>query len=303
MSQDRILPGVALMIAFTVVAPLLDVMAKLASASVAVGPITTARFLVQGIIMAPVVLWMGHSFRLTARAFWLTVLRAAFLIVSTFAFVSAIAVMPLADALAIAFSHSFVLMFLGWALFGEAVGPRRIAAALAAFVGAMLVIRPSFADFGVVAIYPLGTAFGFACYMLVTRFLSRELHPVPMQFHTAALGTLICLPVLALGQGVEALRLTWPDEPRVWVYLIGVGAFASVSHMCITYALKFAPSATLAPLAYLEIVAGTFFGYVIFGDFPSGMTWAGIAIIVASGLYVIHRERVTARQSPVEAPR
>jgi drug/metabolite transporter (DMT)-like permease len=62
-----------------------------------------------------------------------------------------------------------------------------------------------------------------------------------------------------------------------------------------TYALRFAPSATLAPLHYLEIVAAVALGYLVFGDFPNAMTWAGIAVIVGSGLYIIHRERITAR--------
>ena len=59
--------------------------------------------------------------------------------------------------------------------------------------------------------------------------------------------------------------------------------------------LKFAPSATLAPLHYSEIVAAVALGYLIFGDFPNAMTWVGIAVIVSSGLYVIHRERISAR--------
>ena len=65
--------------------------------------------------------------------------------------------------------------------------------------------------------------------------------------------------------------------------------------MAMTYALSFAPASTLAPLNYLEIVTATTFGFLFFGDFPGGMVWTGIAVIVASGLYVIHRERVADR--------
>ena len=299
LSADRILPGVALMIAFCVVAPLIDVAAKLAAASVPVGQITAARFLVQAVLMAPIVLLLGHSFRLTPRALRLTALRAVLLILSTFTFVSAVAVMPVADALAIAFVEPFLLLLLGWAVYGEAVGPRRIAACGVGFLGALLVIRPSLAIFGPVALYPLGTALFFALYMLVTRTLSREVHPVPMQFHTALLGTAFCLPVLVLaeGSGIAVLDPVWPDG-RAWAYLAGVGIASTVSHMAITYALKFAPSATLAPLHYLEIVSAVFFGYLVFGDFPATLTWAGIALIAASGLYIIHRERRLARQAP-----
>ena len=68
-----------------------------------------------------------------------------------------------------------------------------------------------------------------------------------------------------------------------------------------TYALKFAPSATLAPLHYLEIVVAVILGYLVFGDFPNVMTWIGISIIIGSGLYVLWRERAAARQRSADA--
>ena len=61
--------------------------------------------------------------------------------------------------------------------------------------------------------------------------------------------------------------------------------------------LKFAPTSTLAPLHYLEIVAAVALGYLVFNDFPNAMTWAGIAVIVSSGLYIIHREHRVARDA------
>ncbi len=307
-TQDRILPGVALMIAFCVVAPLIDVSAKLASAEIAVGQITVARFLVQAVLMGPIVAAMGLSFRIPRALLGLTALRALFLILSTYTFVSAVAVMPVADALAIAFVEPFILLLLGWALFGERVGPRRIAACAVGFAGALLVIQPSLAVFGPVALFPLGTAFSFAAYMLVTRQLSRGMHPVTMQLHTATLGVAMCLPLLAIGAAFDlpSLGLSKP-EGVFWYWLAGVGVAATVSHMAITYALKFAPSATLAPLHYLEIVAAVALGYWVFGDFPSTLTWAGIGLIAASGLYIIHRERhlsalQRAEPRPVRAP-
>jgi drug/metabolite transporter (DMT)-like permease len=303
-SSDRILPGVALMIAFCVVAPLIDVSAKLASAAIPVGQITAARFLVQALLMAPIVAAMGLSFRIPRALLGLTALRALFLILSTYTFVSAVAVMPVADALAIAFVEPFILLLLGWALFGERVGPRRIAACAVGFAGALLVIQPSLAVFGLVALFPLGTAFSFAAYMLVTRQLSRGMHPVTMQLHTATLGVAMCLPLLALGAAFDlpSLGLVRPDGVY-WLWLAGVGVAATVSHMAITYALKFAPSATLAPLHYLEIVAAVALGYWVFGDFPKPLTWAGIALIAASGLYIIYRERHLSALQRAEARR
>jgi drug/metabolite transporter (DMT)-like permease len=295
---DRILPGVVLMLAFCALAPLLDVSAKLAAeGGMPVGQITTARFVVQGLLMLPVVLVMGLGLHLSPRALAFTTLRAVFLILSTFSFVSGIAVMPVADALAIAFVEPFILLILGSLIFGDQVGPRRIAACAVGFCGALFVIQPSLQVFGLVALWPLGTAFFFAFYMLVTRSIAGYMHPVTMQFHTSWTGLLICLPVMLAfnGSGIGPLDPIWPTGLN-WLWLVGVGFWAAVSHMCMTYALKFAPSATLAPLHYSEIVVAVILGYLIFGDFPNALTWVGIAIIVASGLYIIYRERVTARQ-------
>lgn len=297
MTQDRILPGVALMLVFCVLAPLLDVSSKLAAETVPVGQITAARFVVQGALMLPVVLAMRLNWGMGRRALGLVVLRAVFLMLSTYCFVAAIAVMPVADALAIAFVEPFILLILGRLLFGDEVGPRRIGASVVGFLGALMVIQPSLAAFGPVALFPLGTAFFFAFYMLVTRAMAATVHPVTMQLHTSLAGIAICVPGMWLldGSGIPSLDPVMP-QGIAWLWLFGVGFWAAVSHICMTYALKFAPSATLAPLHYLEIVAAVALGYMIFGDFPNAMTWAGIAVIVSSGLYIIHRERTVARR-------
>lgn len=297
MAKDTTLQGIVLMLVFCMIAPLLDVASKLAAENgIPVGQITTARFLVQGALMLPVALVMGLTLRVAPRALAFIFLRAAFLILSTYSFVSGIAVMPVADALAIAFVEPFILLILGSLIFGDLVGPRRIAACAVGFCGALLVIQPSIAVFGLVALWPLATAFFFAFYMLVTRAISAWMHPVAMQVHTSWTGLLLCLPVMILaeGSGIAPLDPVWPEGLN-WLWLFGVGFWAAVSHMAMTYALKFAPSATLAPLHYSEIVVAVILGYLIFDDFPNPMTWAGIAVIVASGLYIIHRERASAR--------
>ncbi|WP_416882945.1 DMT family transporter [Marivita sp.] len=300
-STDRILAGVALMLGFCITAPLLDVAAKLASSSVPVGQITTARFVIQCVLMAPVVWLMGLSLRV-ARGLWLAlVIRSGLLFISTFCFIAAIRVMPLADALAIVFVAPFIVLLVGKFYFGEDVGPRRVGAALVGFVGVLFVIQPSFSAFGAVALFPLGTAVGFAFYILVTRGLSRQVHPVSLQFYTGLIASVLCLPILIMAQGSGSVLLdpVWP-EGIAWTWLFGVGFFATVSHMMMTYALSLAPSATLAPLQYLELPVATLLGYLVFGDFPNTLTLTGIAIIIGAGLYMIHRERVTARQLVTE---
>lgn len=299
-TQDRPLAGAGLMLAFCLLAPMIDVCSKLAADTLPVGQITLARFVVQVGLMLPVVVVMRQWGRLTPRLAGLLALRALFLVLSTYCFIAGIAVMPLADALALVFVEPFILLFLGHYLFGDAVGPRRIIASIIGFAGALLVIQPAFATFGYITLFPLGTAFMFAFYMLVTRAMANGMHPVPMQLHTALAGTLICAPViwLADGSGLAELDPVMPQGID-WLWLFGVGFWATASHMCMTYALKFANAATLAPLHYSELVVAVTLGYLVFGDFPNLMTWAGIAIIAASGLYVIWRERAQAQRHPL----
>ena len=303
MIKDPTLRGIALMIAFCVLAPLLDAASKLATTTIPVGQITTARFVVQGALMAPIALAMGLRWRISARLAGLVTLRAIFLILSTYGFVAAVTVMAIADALAIVFVEPFILLILGYLIFGDSIGPRRIAASVVGFLGAMLVIQPSLSAFGLVALYPLATAFSFAAYMLITRAISGQMHAVTQQLHTSIAGSLICLPVMALANTTH-----WPTLDPVmpqglaWLWLFGVGFWAAASHMCMTMALKYAPAATLAPIHYLEIITAVALGYLVFSDFPNPLTWVGIVIIVASGLYIIRRERLTAAQIRAELP-
>lgn len=296
-STDRILVGVALMLGFCLTAPLLDVAAKLASENVPVGQITTARFIVQCILMAPFLVLMKLSLRVPSELWMALLLRAVFLLVATFCFIAAIRVMPLADALAIVFIAPFIVLLVGKFYLGEEVGPRRVGAAIVGFIGVLFVIQPSFAAFGAVALFPLGTAVAFASYILVTRGLSRRMHPVTLQFYTGLIASLMCTSVMifAQGSGSELLDPVWPVR-IAWIWLFGVGFFATISHMMMTYALSLAPSATLAPLQYLELPVATVFGYLVFSDFPNSLSLIGIAIIIGAGLYMIYRERVTARQ-------
>ena len=292
--HDRILPGILLMLGFCVTAPILDVFAKLATDTTPVMQIASARFIVQAAIMLPVLVLLRHAIPRDPSLRWPLVRRALFLGISTYCFVAATNEMPIADALAIAFVEPFILLILGKFLFGDEVGMRRIIASVVGFGGSLLVIQPSLVTFGLVALYPLGTALCFALYMLETRSLSRKMHPIPMQFATSVLTALFCslfVGVAWIGQWDAHVPVM--PEGVTWLWLFGVGAASALAHIMMTYALRFAPSATLAPLHYLEIISAAILGLLVFQDFPNTLTWAGIAIIVSSGLYIIHRERLT----------
>ncbi|ARE39358.1 Membrane protein [Rhodovulum sp. P5] len=297
--SDRPVMGVLLMIGFAVTAPVMDSFAKFAADEIPVGQIVAARFSLQVLILFPVAGLIGKLGRPNAAEAGLHLIRAALILMATSAFFTALGSMPLADAIAIFFVEPFILTVLGALFLGETVGWRRILACLVGFAGALLIIRPSFSAFGPVALLPLFTAFCFANYVVLTRRVARQSHPVALQAWTALAAVLIVVPVLAVfsGSGAGPLDIVMPTG-LFWLWLAGVGLAATVSHLFISAAVSLAPAATIAPLQYLEIVAATALGYVIFNDLPDTQSVVGIAIIIGAGLYVFLRERHLNRPPP-----
>ncbi len=302
---DRTTLGILFMIGFSIVAPVMDSFAKATPEEVPVLQILAARFGIQALLLLPIAFWMRHAHRPERGEIGLHLVRAVLILVATGCFFTALRYMPIANAIAIFFVEPFILTLMGGFFLGEAIGPRRIIACLVGFAGALLVIQPSFADLGPVTLLPVVTAFCFAFYMVLTRQMATRSHPLALQGYTAIAAMLLIAPLLwgFDGSGIAALDPVWPRGLAVWT-LLGVGIVSTISHLFISYALRFAPAATIAPLQYLEIVFATILGYFVFSDFPDHLTMLGAGIIVASGLYVFARERALGRRPrrPTPAP-
>lgn len=299
MEKSQTLRGALLMVGFCILAPLLDASSKLATEAIPVGQITAMRFVFQGLCMAPVFGLMRLDWRTTRRDLMLLVARAVCLMLSTYSFVASVQYMPIANSIAIVFVMPFMLMFLGKLIFGNPIGPIRIMASIVGFAGAMLIIRPSLSEYGLVALFPLGCALSFSFYEMSTQAMSNRVHPVTMQLHTSLAGAAICLPLMWAfnGSGFAELDYVAPDALN-WLWLFGVGFWAAISHLSMTVAMKYAPASTLAPLHYLELPMAVFLGYAIWGDFPNLLTWCGITLIVGSGLYIIAHEHRSSQSPP-----
>lgn len=294
--------GIVLMVGFALIAPLMDSFAKLIGDAVAVGLIAATRFAVQSAMLLPLAALMGWLHRPQRGELGLHLVRSALLMVATAFFFTALRYMPIADAIAIFFVEPFIVTLLGGWLLGEQLGPRRYIACVIGFGGALLIIQPSFQELGFVALLPLVTALGFAFYMILTRRMATRMHPITLQVYTGVAALVLAVPVLWAfdGSGVGPLDPGWP-EMRELKLLAALGVVATLSHVCISFALSLAPASVLAPMQYLEIVGATVLGFYIFGDLPDGLTFVGIALIVASGLYVFVRERQLERR-PTPAP-
>lgn len=292
-APDRTLFGIALMLAFCAVAPVIDVFSILASEQLPVGQVSAARYVVQAAVLVVVLFLFRVPFGWNPSRLPALFLAAALSLGSTFTFVAAIKVVPLAEALAIVFVEPFILLLIGRFIFRHEIGWRRLGAAVVGFAGVLMIIQPTFEEVGAVALLPLGTALCFALYMLEMRRMSQSLHPVALQLQLALAASIISVPILLIFQdtGIPDLGLAWPQGIG-WVWVLAIGASSSVSHLLLTNALKNATATVLAPLHYLELVSATAFGFFVFGDFPNGLKLIGIAVVIASGLYVIHRERL-----------
>ena len=217
-------------------------------------------------------------------------------------FFVAVKYMPLADTIAVFFIEPMLLLALSAVFLGDHVGwPRRIASVIG-FCGALLVVQPSYELFGAVALLPLLAALMFATYLLITRRYGAGEHPVTMQLWSATGGMITIGVCIVIGELVGAFdyRLTLPNLGAAIALLALMGVVSTVAHITIVIAYQLAPASILAPFSYLEIVSATIFGYLFFNEFPGGLQWVGISIVVATGLFIFFRERtLELRPAPV----
>ncbi|WP_170788444.1 DMT family transporter [Ruegeria lacuscaerulensis] len=303
MTQDRPVLGIMLMLGFCVLAPAGDAMAKLLGETTPVAMLVFVRFAVQALVLVPLVALTGRLWRMSRRVFRLTLLRTVLHIIGISAMFTSLQYLPLADAVAIAFVMPFIMLLLGKYVLGEEVGLRRLIACIVGFIGTLLVIQPSFVQVGAAALLPLVVAVVFSLFMLVTRHIAKETDPISLQAVSGTMATILMLPFLLIGTaaGVWELSLIAPPD-GTYELLWAIGLLGTVAHLFMTWSLRYAPSATLAPMQYLEIPVATLIGWLIFHDLPDGIAAVGIAITIAAGLFVILRERASARSAPTETP-
>lgn len=297
--SDRPLLGILLMIGFCVLAPMGDALAKVLGETIPLGQLLLTRFGVQTVVLIPLALLTGRALWMNPRVFRLTVLRSVLHIMGIGAMFTSLRYLPLADAVAIAFVMPFIMLLLGKYVLGEEVGSRRIMACVVGFIGTLFVIQPSFAEVGLPALLPLVVAVVFALFMLVTRQVAKEADPISLQaisgvVASVLLGALYFIPGAAK---FEPLTLVAPNGAELSM-LLAIGLLGTLAHLLMTWSLRFAPSATVAPIQYLEIPIATLVGFAIFADWPNPLAMLGISITMASGLYVLNRERMLSRVAP-----
>lgn len=209
--------------------------------------------------------------------------RGALAVGSAVSFVLAVRYLPLADAVAVGFVAPFFVTILAAFLLGEPVGPRRWIAVLIGFAGTLIVIRP-----GAGVMHPaVALVFLAALLFALRQILSRRLARTDRVITTVAYTALTSSAILTI-----PLPFFWhtPETAQeIWL-LLALAVLAAIAEVCVIKALELGQAVAIAPIQYSLILWATFYGFVLFGDFPDLWTWVGTAILVGSGLYTIWRE-------------
>jgi drug/metabolite transporter (DMT)-like permease len=198
--------------------------------------------------------------------------------------------MPLSEAYTLFFVAPLMITALSVPLLKESVDGRRWVAVLVGFGGVLIVLRPGFAGLNLMAVAVLIGATCYALNAISVRILGRTDSTAAMSFWFIAM--------VAVGAGLLALPDWQPLRATDAAWLIGMGVTGALGQLLITEAFKCAPVSIVAPFEYSTLFWGVLLDLVLWGDLPGPIVFVGAAVIVASGLYLIQRERTPPLVTP-----
>jgi drug/metabolite transporter (DMT)-like permease len=282
------LPAIGLIIASTVFFSAGDITAKMMTETLPPIEVTWIRYVVFLVAIWPVAAAVQGRAAFRSSRPGLQIIRALAVVLSSVLFILGLAHLPVAETTAINFMSPAFVTALSIPLLGERVGIRRWLAAVAGFVGVMIIVQPGSDAFQPAALFPLAAATVWAGAAIATRMMSRE-QPETTLAWTAGVGFLVLTALVPF---------SWQSPTATEVGLgILTGLGSTAGHWLLVQAYRRAPASVLAPFSYVQLVFAAAFSFLVFGAVPGPSTFLGGAIIAASGLYTAHRERVRAREA------
>ena len=227
-------------------------------------------------------LYPKHKFKyFKSNSLKLQLLRALTMLMATLLFFTTLSYLPQAEATSIIFLAPLMILAASPWLLGEAPRLSRWVAALIAFIGVLIVIRPTSGLDTTGVIFGLITAVAFACQHIMTRRVAID-HAFTTLIWSGLAGTLVLSALLPFvwSQAVELLVTMRVLDMFI---LASMGITGAFGHLIQIQAYRLAPASVLAPFIYMQITAAATIGWLIWGDFPDTTTWLGIGIICASG--------------------
>ena len=202
----------------------------------------------------------------------------------------AFSLMPLAEAISILHTAPLFMTALSVVLLREKVGARRWSAIIFGFIGMLIVVRPGADMLASGSLYMLTAAFLIGCTTIIIRHLGKIDDPICITFYFTVTGLVVSL----IGIGLQG----WQQPPLTDLILLClVGLFGGMAQYLMTLSYRYLAVGILAPLKYLTIVFGGIIAYLVWGEVPDLQSVFGIGIIVASGLYTLHRELLLGRRN------
>jgi drug/metabolite transporter (DMT)-like permease len=279
----RPLAGILLILLSVSIQPFMDAASKLLTAGYPTLEIVWGRYFFHVLLMLPVVLLRYGPSALRPPHLGVQLMRSTLLLGASITFVLALRTTPMADALALAFGHPIVTVIAAALLLKEAVGPRRWSAVGVGLIGVLMIVRPGGEELSWGAIAAFGSGIFYGLYSASTRHLASSSPP---------LVTLVFSGLVGAVAMTIALPFFWVTPTAAdWGLMVATGALAALGHFLSIVAYQYAPASVLAPFGYAKIVNMTIVGYLVFGDLPDAWSWAGIAVLIGSGVYITLRER------------
>lgn len=253
----------------------------------------------------PVIVWARYAFNLVLLAVYLAatrrfdvwrtkrpgiqLARGLLLATATLVFFTSLTVLPLAEAAAIGFVLPLFVVALAVPMLKERLDSARLIAIVVGLAGALVIVRPGSGVYSWYALLPIAMAFCNALFQVLTRMVAGVDRPFTSLFYGSSVGAVVLTLVVPV---------FWKAPHGLWHWslLLTLGVLATLGHLALIRALGYSGATLLAPFTYTQLVWSMLFGWIVFGDFPDGWSLVGMAIIVASGLYVVNRQRLTFRR-------
>ncbi len=274
----RPLLGIVLVITGLVIAAFSGAMMKLLGDQISAYQVAWFRFFGMSLLLLPYLIWRyGRGGLMPARP-WVQIIRGLTMAAGTTLFVIGARTVDYADAIAILYAYPFLLVIIAVLFLGERANWSVWLGVTGGFIGVLMVMRPEFEQINT------GTLFIFACAVVISvqLALNRRLSIVSPPLVTAFAGAVCATIALSF-----FLPGTWQPIPdSAWLYIVLLILSGTINQTLLVYAFAYADASTLAPFTYFEIVAAVIYGYLFFGTLPSTLSWAGIALITAGGIYV-----------------
>lgn len=277
--------AILLMCAAVTLFSCLDATAKylITTSNIPTEQVVWLRFVGQSLLMLLMIGPLAAPALFRTQKLGLQITRSLLMVGTTAFNFLAVKYLRLDQTVSIAFLAPLMVALLAGPFLGEYVGWRRMLAILTGFLGILVVVRPGFAEVHWAFTFAFASMFVYAVFMIITRKLSTFDPPMVTLTYSMIAGT--------IGGAVFAVPVwVWPDSPWLWLQLLSMGAFGGLGHYLLIHAYKLAPASVVSPFLYFQLISMVALGYLVFGDVPDRWTFAGSLIVVASGLYLVHRE-------------